>query len=100
VYSKLKEVQKLDILGSTMFVEYIDFTETCEAEDIEIIEWISVLFIGRRGHIGFAPVLLIKTRSGKKFQIPPAKGFDIQKSLSEWLNKHKKMPESNAALNE
>ncbi len=100
VYSKLKEVQKLDLFEDTMFVEYIDLTETCQAKDIDTIQWVSVPHIGRHGHIEFSTVLLIKAKRGKKFQIPPIKEFDIEKSLSEWLNKHQKVSDYSAVVNE
>ena len=99
VLAKIKEVQKLDIFEDTIFVEYLDYTNTYKATDIETIEWVSVPTLTRFGTV-FITVLLIKTENGKKIQIPPTKEFDIEKSLSEWLKKYQKTNDSLIAVND
>lgn len=84
LYSKFSEVQKIEIFEDAMFVKYIDVTETYKAEDIESVEWVSV----RVGRVVNHPKLLIQTRNKKKIQIPPPGGFDIQKSILDWRDKH------------
>jgi hypothetical protein len=93
VYSKFTEVQKLDIFENSMFIEYLDSSQTYRAEDIESIEWKSALVLGSDGGPNapyqYTPVLVIQIRNGKKIQLPPPGGFDIQKSLLEWRDKYK-----------
>jgi hypothetical protein len=101
VYSKFKEVQKLDIFEGTILIEYLDFTDTYRPEDIETIEWSSALvidnYIFSRGYYKLTPVLLIQTRTGKKIRIPPPGGFDIQKSLLAWRDKYQ-IPSGNQVI--
>ena len=92
-YSVIVEVKKIEIFEDTMFVQYLDSTFTYKAEEILSAEWISVEVIGRHStpyFHKFTPELLIKTKSGKKIQIPPPGGYDIQKSILSWKEKYQK----------
>jgi len=100
IYSKFREVQKIEIFEDTMFVKYVDVTETYKAEEIESVEWVLVQF-GR--HINFTqltPKLLIQTRNEKKIRIPPPGGLDIQKSILDWRDKYLASSDTKIITNE
>jgi len=90
-YSAITEVKRLEIFEDTMFVKYLDSTITYKAEEVLSAEWISVEVVGKYStpyFRKFTPELLIKTKSGKKIQLPPPGGYDIQKSILSWKEKY------------
>jgi len=96
-YSLITEVKKIEIFEDTMFVQYLDSTSTYSADEILSAEWILVEVI-RRHRIPyfheFTPKLLIKTKNGKKIQVPPPGGYDIQKSIMSWKEKYQNPSDS------
>jgi len=97
VLAKIKEVQKLDIFEDTIFVEYLDYTNTYKAADIETIEWVSVpksIYSIQKN-----PILLIQIRNGKQIQVSQSQEFDIQKSLLEWRDKYQMLSNNEVNVN-
>lgn len=98
-YGMFTEVKKLYVFEDTMFVEYLISTVSYKANEIESVEWRSITVMRRRGY-EVKPILLIKTRSGKKIKIPPPGKYDIQKSISKWCKKYQTSSVNNVIVTE
>ena len=98
-YNKFTEVQKLYISEDTMFVKYLMSTKVYKAHEIESVEWKSVAVM-RHHQYEFRPILVIRTKSKKKIEIPPPGRYDIQKSILKWCEKYQTPSETNVIISE